>query len=487
MMKTRHLSVAAKVRPFNLVEIVIALVIVMVALIGIMGMIPHGIEANRDAIQRSSAADAGDQFLHYMASRIEKDWVENEALPETKAADKTSDLVFSDLSLIDSSNLKIYFEAINESDSWDYEKSNKGIFKVIQSTKSAGATDFVGEIRVWQTTTEIGPGGEPLTESKNQGKGKKKDTDDPKNWVRGNKTVIAHYPPGQGGAKCVTLCVGNNAVDTHVEKHGDKIGPCVEDLDENGELSLRATICVLTAEISWPIEAAYEDRYKVQYQMEVAKPMQVIPPETLVVVTDDPEDVVEDPPTDPPVEDEPFTIEDGEIIINEKSSAQFKALGCALTSGGKDIPVTCRFFVDDKAVDPFGDAGNPKDGDINDHTQHTFDAGVLDSGATIVVEGMSWLPKNNGTYKLYLDKKSNPSNQNVLVLKDGDSVPNIIGFNGQEGLESYIKGYIDTDTNTVTLKPNQVIFLFELGTTNMSSSAADFQDMVILVTMTPQK
>jgi len=42
---------------------------------------------------------------------------------------------------------------------------------------------------------------------------------------------------------------------------------------------------------------------------------------------------------------------------------------------------------------------------------------------------------------------------------------------------------VDTATRRIKLLENQAIFLFEIGTTNLNSSAADFQDLVLLVTL----
>ena len=111
----KHRTTKAEHRPFNMVEIVVALVIILVALIGILGLMPHSIEANNDAMQRAAAGDAADQFLHHFAARITENWVENETLPETKPTKPTKDVLFSKNSLLgDDSTLKISFDAANE-------------------------------------------------------------------------------------------------------------------------------------------------------------------------------------------------------------------------------------------------------------------------------------------------------------------------------------------------------------------------------------
>ena len=70
-----------------------------------------------------------------------------------------------------------------------------------------------------------------------------------------------------------------------------------------------------------------------------------------------------------------------------------------------------------------------------------------------------------------------------MVLRNGDPVPDIDGFDGQAGAVEFIQQYIDPTSHTMSLHVNQSIYLFEIGTTNLDSSAADFQDLVVLITL----
>jgi hypothetical protein len=78
---------------------------------------------------------------------------------------------------------------------------------------------------------------------------------------------------------------------------------------------------------------------------------------------------------------------------------------------------------------------------------------------------------------------SNPGNPNVLVLKNGDSVPGIKPFGKQEEIQYFVRNYVDATTKKVKLDSNQAIFLFELYTTNLKADTADFQDLVVLVSL----
>jgi hypothetical protein len=83
----------------------------------------------------------------------------------------------------------------------------------------------------------------------------------------------------------------------------------------------------------------------------------------------------------------------------------------------------------------------------------------------------------------------------VLTLVDGDTVPLFTPFGGQRTMESFMTStstnpltglpLLNATTGKVTLAKNQVIYLFELGTTSKTSSAYDMQDLVVLATITP--
>ena len=74
---------------------------------------------------------------------------------------------------------------------------------------------------------------------------------------------------------------------------------------------------------------------------------------------------------------------------------------------------------------------------------------------------------------------------NSLVLIDGDNINDLITqrgiqapYGGQVPIKDILAIYIDSAGN-VYLDPNRILILFELGTTNTSSAAYDFQDLVI--------
>ncbi|MCH2205366.1 MAG: hypothetical protein MK132_05810 [Lentisphaerales bacterium] len=97
--------------------------------------------------------------------------------------------------------------------------------------------------------------------------------------------------------------------------------------------------------------------------------------------------------------------------------------------------------------------------------------------------------KKSGDYEShwteYMEVDDHNSTKTIILVNDAP-VPNIEGCLDQGDLESFLKDFIDDEGNIV-LEGNEIIILFELGTTNMESSAADFLDLVILVTRTPER
>ncbi|XAM01195.1 hypothetical protein OT109_07360 [Phycisphaeraceae bacterium D3-23] len=189
-----------------------------------------------------------------------------------------------------------------------------------------------------------------------------------------------------------------------------------------------------------------------------------------------------------------FEIVDGRVVPSEDFAVMVSVLGAAITSSGDDIPVTAMVHLGDDTLEPWGPYASPTNGDVNDHgavrhyiVDEVFDA---DDGINITVSGRSWVKKKSwysGVYdshwRTHLSANSHDEGWQVKVLRDGDDAPDIDGFENQSDAEEFVGAYIDYDTGKMTMDENQAIYLFEIGTTNVSSSAADFQDLVVLVTL----
>ena len=187
-----------------------------------------------------------------------------------------------------------------------------------------------------------------------------------------------------------------------------------------------------------------------------------------------------------------FDIVDGEVIPDEEYTADLKMLGAAITWGGSyDMPVTVKATIGSNTIEPWGSYDLPVDGNVNVHTSMDYtlpDTYPADTPVSIL--GRSWHKvdssysgTSNSHWQQEMVVDSATGSANVLVLRNGDAVPAIEPFQNQSSIVSFLQGYIDDATDTVVLDANQSILLFELGTTDLSSSAADFQDLVVLVTL----
>lgn len=91
----------------------------------------------------------------------------------------------------------------------------------------------------------------------------------------------------------------------------------------------------------------------------------------------------------------------------------------------------------------------------------------------------SWQPKINTT-------PSSPRQYNLLVLKDNDIVPNFNAAFDQDDIHGHLKSYFEPSSKKLKLGPNDYIYLTELSPFNQGHRDTDLQDLVFLVTFTPQ-
>jgi hypothetical protein len=103
------------------------------------------------------------------------------------------------------------------------------------------------------------------------------------------------------------------------------------------------------------------------------------------------------------------------------------------------------------------------------------------------VTGLAKGNNSSGSCKQYSYSANTVKNSGtqVLTLVNGDTVPIFTPLGGQRSIDTFLRPYISSTTGKVVLASNQVLYLFELGTTNSRSSAYDMQDLVVLATVTP--
>jgi fibro-slime domain-containing protein len=187
-----------------------------------------------------------------------------------------------------------------------------------------------------------------------------------------------------------------------------------------------------------------------------------------------------------------FNISNCALKPQEEYAAMFTVLGAAINSGTYDRPVTVRLSIGGQTVDPFGAFDKPVASNVNKagNPRKFVHSSVLAKDTIIHVTGKSWEKKSSSYsgaseshWQTHHSFSTSTNTPQIKVLRDGDNVPSNAGFMGQLSAKQFVAEFVNTATNKMKLGKNQVIYLYELGVTNMSDPAADFQDLVILVTL----
>lgn len=155
-----------------------------------------------------------------------------------------------------------------------------------------------------------------------------------------------------------------------------------------------------------------------------------------------------------------------------QGDVRLQVMGVQLTygPGGPAIPVRVDFTRDNGAslAPLFGNAP------VREGRNVSF--ADVPSGAVIGIRGRADYASFHAAYMSYV------ADPHVAVLKDGDRAPAVAGFDGQRPVASYLRGYVTN--GTITLEPHQAIILYEFNP-NLNSTAADFQDLVVLLEFPP--
>jgi len=178
-----------------------------------------------------------------------------------------------------------------------------------------------------------------------------------------------------------------------------------------------------------------------------------------------------------------FQVERGEIVSSSEFAFIAEILGTSITQGTRRVPVTCQLEVADGRETPWGSFQNPRLGNVNlaERPEVYLHPEVLQPGETVAISAQSFIRSRRGRLSRHISASSALQSDYVIALRDGDPQPDIGGFDGQADAASFVSDYIVD--GRMHLHENQVIYLFELGTSNLNSAAADFQDLVVIVTL----
>jgi hypothetical protein len=174
-----------------------------------------------------------------------------------------------------------------------------------------------------------------------------------------------------------------------------------------------------------------------------------------------------------------LTKTNGDIVPNLQSTMTVKLLGGDITcgAGGPNIPTSAKVKLS---------GGTTLTQAVPSTGEFTYS---VNANTTINIMGEAKGNSSSGSCKSHYmtaDSKTKQGTQ-VLTVLNGNTVPVFKPLGNQRAIDTFLRPYIDASTGKVKLKSNEAIFLFELGTTNQNSSAYDMQDLVVLVTLTPNQ
>jgi type II secretory pathway pseudopilin PulG len=158
-----HISPSQRRRhPFSLIEIVIALGVMSIGIVAIMGVIPMGLNASRDAIADNYSADSANQLLHYLSQSVRSDWTTRiNALPDEPPNISTAAGPY---------NVAPWTLMTGTGNMYEDGTVYTGdVYRIVQKTDrpapySDTIVDFDAIVRVWKTPTigwEYDPAGPP--------------------------------------------------------------------------------------------------------------------------------------------------------------------------------------------------------------------------------------------------------------------------------------------------------------------------------------
>lgn len=167
-----------------------------------------------------------------------------------------------------------------------------------------------------------------------------------------------------------------------------------------------------------------------------------------------------------------FSVASGTVTVEPEYLVTVDVVGAAMTcgSGGAEVNVNPELCIDGSCSVLF--SGGDVDGG------ETYSVTNVGSNKNYTVKGHAFLSSCANFNRTY----ESTNIAQVKTLMNGQNAPALEGFGGQQSLQEFLNPYLDNSGRTV-IAPNQVILLFELGTTDTSSTAADFQDMVVLLTI----
>jgi hypothetical protein len=139
---------------FNMIEVVLAMAVIAIGIMAVVGLIPVGTRASRDAVGFSYAADYSEWLLAYIADQARANWNSLNAFPNTGVGDALPDI----RSLPDEvpSPTATNWQEVNATyfkSFWAGRNACAGLYRVFveKNTPEGSRVDFDAIVRVWRS------------------------------------------------------------------------------------------------------------------------------------------------------------------------------------------------------------------------------------------------------------------------------------------------------------------------------------------------
>jgi len=248
--------------------------------------------------------------------------------------------------------------------------------------------------------------------------------------VENDNLTICHYPPGNPG-NANTITITEASWPTHRDNHGDTMGACAGGGASSSSVSSSSSSASSTGAQSSSSAgggSACADRFSVAA--------------------------------------------DGTITTTGAVDVTYRVLGSAVTygAGGPEVNVyVSRKNLTGNSYSDLFSGSDVDGGETQTVTNYT-------NGKQVVVKVRGYF-RQSGWMTFDQTYRSNDQTGHIVILRNGAALPNYPAFNNQQSLQQFLRDVIVN--NVISIGQYDLLILVELG--SLTSSAADFQDAVILV------
>lgn len=176
-----------------------------------------------------------------------------------------------------------------------------------------------------------------------------------------------------------------------------------------------------------------------------------------------------------PIERGQFVIRGDSVETTADFTANVKFLGTAWSSEYYDAPVNVSVRVNDTEVKAWEMVGD------SNTTVGSYGVSRQSAGTSISVQARG----KESYWGGWRTTSATENSEYLVVLRDGDPVPNYDAGSGQQDVAAYAEPFIEN--GTVSLDDNQAIYLFDFNRQGPNHETADYQDAVVLVSFFTQR